>query len=511
MFSRINSGGLEGINGYLVQVEADAGDGLPDFSMVGYLATQVREAQDRVKAAIKNSGFYLSPMKVTLNLSPANLKKEGTAYDLPIALAVLGAYGFLDLFPYRDCAFIGELGLDGSVKEVTGILPLVISLRECGIRRFFLPAGNVEEGYAVDDVDIIAVRSLVELTEQMKRPQNIRSALRKTLDPYHSPVSYPVDFSEICGQHAARRATEIAVAGRHNILYIGPPGSGKSMIAQRIPTVMPDLTKEEQIEVAKVYSVCGMFRSGNCLTRIRPFRSPHHTISPQALAGGGKIPCPGEISLASRGVLFLDELPEFRRRTLEILRQPMEEHKVTISRMQGTCSFPADFMLAAAMNPCPCGHFPDRSRCSCNELQVKRYLNKISGPLLDRIDICVEAAPVSYAQLREKGKNESSAAIRKRIIRAHEIQKKRFEGTGKLFNSEMTAGDVSRFCAVDRTGEIFLKKIFSQYTLSARGCSRILKVSRTIADLDGSESIRKIHLTEAFGYRSLEERYWGRG
>lgn len=511
MFSKVNSAGLRGMEGYLVQVEADAGDGLPDFSMVGYLAAEVREAGDRVRTAIKNSGLRLPPKKVTLNLSPANVRKDGTVFDLPIALAVLGAYDVVRLSGMENWAFLGELGLDGSVKPVRGVLPMAAALWEAGIRRCFVPGDNVAEGLAVEGMELVAVQSLRQMVGLLKQPEAIRTAVRSAEEGETGPGVFAVDFSEVSGQLLVRRATEVAVAGQHNILYIGPPGSGKSMVAQRIPTIMPSMSREERMEVSKVYSVCGMLPPGRALMETRPFRSPHHTISPQAMAGGGRIPGPGEISLASRGVLFLDELAEFQRGALEILRQPLEEHRIQVSRVHGVYEFPANFMLAAATNPCPCGYYPDKNRCSCNEQQVKRYLGRISRPLLDRIDICVEAAPVTYEEIRGYGENESSRDIRERVERAREIQRRRFAGTSLFFNSEMGQRELRRYCGLDEEGEDFLKRMFGKLGLSARGCNRVLRVARTIADLDGETAILRRHLAEAVSYRDLEERYWGRG
>lgn len=511
MFSKVYSGGLYGLEGYRVQVEADISDGLPGFHMVGYLASEVREAEDRVRTAMKNSGFLLPPMRVTVNLSPADIRKDGTGFDLPIAIAVLSAYGIVKPMILKDAAFLGELGLDGQVKPIKGVLPLVSKLQSQGIRRCYLPAGNAAEGLTVEQMEIVPVRSLRTLAEALNEPEKLVPEIRREDDSLIYSGSYSVDFKEVSGQQLARRATEIAVAGQHNILYLGPPGSGKSMIAQRIPTIMPDMSPEEQLELSKIYSVCGMLPPGKALAGTRPFRAPHHTVSPQALTGGGRIPKPGEISLASRGVLFLDELPEFRKASLEILRQPLEEHKVMISRVWGAYEFPAQFMLAAAMNPCPCGYYPDRNRCSCTSGQVQKYLGKISRPLLDRIDICVEVSPVTYEDIRCMEDNESSASIRSRVERAREAQKKRFAKLPIFFNSEMKNREIRKYCALGQEEEEFLKRIFGSMQLTARGCHKILKVARTIADLDSAERITKCHLSEAIGYRELEHKYWRGG
>lgn len=513
VFGKVYSGGLQGIEGYVVQVEADVSDGLPGFHMVGYLSSEVREAEERVRTAIKNSGFRLPAKKVTVNLSPANVRKEGTACDLSVAVAVLVAHGIVPPEALRGSAFLGELGLDGSVKPVRGVLSMVMAMEEAGIVRCFLPEENVGEGLAVEAVEIVRLCSLKELVGLLNNERHIPR--ERLYGQEEKNTEYMVDFSEVNGQKLIRRATEVAVAGRHNILYIGPPGSGKSMIAQRIPTIMPELSREEQLEVSKVYSICGMLPEGRALLTSRPFRSPHHTISIQALTGGGRVPRPGEISLASTGVLFLDELSEFQKRTLETLRQPLEEQKITVSRARGSFDFPAQFMLAAATNPCPCGFYPDRSRCSCTDMQVRRYLGKISRPLLDRIDICVEAAPISYQDIRQDGENESSAVIRGRIEQARLIQQARFqeEGSqneGSYFNSRMKNREIRKYCQLKPEDEAFFQEVFTRMRMSARGCHKILKVARTIADLAGEDRIRREHLSEAVSYRSLEEKYWGK-
>lgn len=508
LFSKVYSGGLRGIDGYVVQVEADVSDGLPGFYMVGSLASEVREAEERVRTAMRNVGFHLSARKITVNLSPANVRKEGTACDLPVAIAVLAAYGIVMPSGLKQTGFLGELGLDGKIKPVRGVLSMVLAMAEKGLERCFLPEENVAEGMAADCMEIVKIRNLQEVVELLNEPDRI--CFERASDLSGVQTAYGVDFCEVNGQKLMRRATEVAVAGGHNLLYIGPPGSGKSMMARRIPTIMPELSREEQLEVSKVYSICGMLPEGHALVGTRPYRAPHHTISAQALTGGGIWPKPGEISLASRGVLFLDELPEFEKKTLEILRQPLEEHSVTVVRVNGSFTFPAHFMLTAALNPCPCGYYPDRSRCSCTKQQVRRYLGRISRPLLDRIDICVEAAPVTYRDIRINQKNESSAAIRARIEQARAIQRERYAGSSIYTNSEMGIREIRRFCGLKEEEERFLQQIFARLGLSARGCHKILKVARTLADLEGKEQIERTHLREAAGYRDLQERYWGK-
>lgn len=508
MFSKVYSGGLRGIDGYVVQVEADVSDGLPGFYMVGSLASEVKEAEERVRTAMRNSGFPLSSRKVTVNLSPANVRKEGTGCDLPVAIAVLAACGVVMQPGLKQTGFLGELGLDGRIKPVRGVLSMVLAMAEKGLKRCFLPEENVAEGLAADCMDIIKIQNLQDVIELLNDPEKICG--ESATGNMRAQTAYGVDFSEINGQKLMRRATEVAVAGGHNLLYIGPPGSGKSMMARRIPTIMPELSREEQMEVSKIYSICGLLPAGHALVGTRPYRAPHHTISAQALTGGGKWPRPGEISLASRGVLFLDELPEFQKKTLEILRQPLEEHCVTVSRVSGSFTFPAHFMLAAALNPCPCGYYPDRTRCSCTKQQVQRYLGRVSRPLLDRMDICVEAAPVTYRDIRTDQVNESSEQIRARVRRARQIQRARYADSGIYTNSEMGIRQIRRFCSLREDDEAFLQQIFSRLGLSARGCHKILKVARTLADLEGKEQIDRTHLREAAGYRDLQERYWGK-
>lgn len=509
MFSKVNSAGILGVKGYLITVEVDVSDGLPGYSMVGYLASEVKEAQDRVRTALKNSGYRLQSKKVTVNLSPADIRKEGTAFDLPIAIAVLSSYGIVNIDSLSDAAIVGELGLDGSIKPIYGTLSIVSAVKERGCRRCFLPKENVREGIVVQGIDIIGVGSIRELVSMVLCPTFIRPVNYNSEEQADESDSYHKDYSDVNGQLLMKRATEISVAGMHNILYIGPAGTGKTMIAQRIPTIMPSLSREENIEISKIYSISGLLSPDKPLLTKRPFRSPHHTISPQALAGGGRIPRPGEISLASGGVLFLDEFPEFHKSTLEILRQPLEEHKIIISRVYGTIEYPAEIMVAAAMNPCCCGFYPDRSRCNCTQAQVKRYLGRISKPLLDRIDICVEALPITYDEMHQQSNNESSYEIRKRIEKARDIQKIRYSDHGILFNSRMNGQEIKEFCGLHKKEEEFLKKVFDNMGLSARAYGKILKVARTIADLSGEDQIKKEHLAEAIGFRCLEKKYWG--
>lgn len=510
MFVKVNSAGICGIRGRIVSTEADVGDGLPGFNMVGYLASEVKEAQDRVRTALKNSGFRLPARKVTLNLSPADLRKEGTAFDLPIALAVLGAYGLADVGRVGDSLVVGELGLDGSVKPVGGIMSMVIAAREAGITRCFLPRENVSEGLVVENVEIVGVSSLSHLAAMLSDPAAISPAgVSGEGLGERTREHYDVDYREVNGQQFLRRAAEVAAAGMHNLLFCGPAGTGKTMIARRLPTILPSLSREENIEISRIYSICGQLPAGQPLLNRRPFRCPHHTVTPQALTGGGRPVRPGELSLATGGVLFLDELTLFRKSAVEILRQPLEEQRVIVNRVRGAYEFPADFMLCAAMNLCPCGYFPDRSRCRCTPAQVRQYMGRVSRPIMERFDICAEAAPVRYEELRQTaGDNESSEAIRARVEGAREVQAERFTGTGVRFNSRMGKGELEQFCRLGAEAERFLEQVYRTRGMSARTCHKVLRVARTIADLEGSEAVCKRHLAEAVGYRALEEKIW---
>lgn len=507
MFSKVYGIGLQGVEGHLVHVEVDVSDGLPSFVMVGVLAPEVREAQDRVRTALKNAGFRFTPKKVTVNLSPADIRKNGTGFDLPVAAAVLGAYGQIDWRFLEDAVLLGELGLDGQVKAVRGVLPMVMAAKACGKKVCYLPQDNEREGSVIPDIRIVGVRDIRQLVEIIHR-REFPGKEDSVISEYELTEQYQVDYDEVQGQHLMRRATEVAVAGRHNLMYIGSAGTGKTMIAERIPTIMPSCTLEEQLEISKVYSICGLLSKEQPFVNSRPFRSPHHSVTAQALTGGGRNPIPGEMSLASEGVLFLDELPEFSRYAIEVMRQPLESHRVVLSRVSGRYEFPADFMLVAALNPCPCGHYPDRSRCMCSDAQIRHYLGKISKPILDRIDICVEAAPVTYDDLRSTRKGESSAAIRRRVERVREIQKERFKDSSIRCNSQMNSQQIRRYCCLEPQEERFFKDLYQKKGFSARAYSKILKVARTIADLDESEQIMHKHLCEAIGYRSLEEKYW---
>lgn len=509
MFTQINSGGIRAVQGHIVSVEADVSSGLPSFSISGQLATEVKESQERVRTALRNSGFRLPAKRVTVNLSPAGIRKGGTAYDLPIAVAVLGAFGQMDTGILKDSLVIGELGLDGRVKPVNGVLPLVDAARDYGLVRCFIPYGNVREGRVIEGMEIVGVDSLAQMADMLRNPASIHPSELMPEETWEE-VPWQVDFKEVNGQRVLRRAAEIAAAGMHGLLFSGSAGTGKTMVARRIPTILPDLTREEDIEISKIYSICGMLPAGRPLLSSRPFRSPHHTITPLALTGGGGLVRPGELSLASGGVLFLDELPHFEKAAIDILRQPLEERKVTVTRVHGSYDFPADFMIVAAMNFCPCGFYPDRSRCNCSETQIQRYLGRISRPILERFDICAEAAPVTFEELNQDvSANEDSASIRKRVEAARQIQLKRFIGTGIRFNSRMGVRDVTRYCRLKPDDHLFLKTVYESKGLSARRYHKALKVARTIADLAGSTSVKREHLSEALGYGMLEDRIWG--
>lgn len=507
MIGKVYSGGIHGVQGFVVSVEADVSDGLPGMIMVGSLAASVREAQDRVRTALKNSGFRLPAKKITVNLSPADLRKAGTGYDTAIALAVLKGYGVIGDAGFEDSIFVGELGLGGEIKPVRGIMAMVDEAAACGFKRCFLPEENAREGAVISGIEVAGVSSLRELAEMMEGEREISYC--RWSPPKVRETVYGMDFKEVSGQGLLRRATEVAVAGMHNILYVGAAGTGKTMVARRIPTIMPSMTMEEAIQVSKIYSICGLLPGEQPVTGKRPFRSPHHSITAQALIGGGRIPRPGEVSLSSNGVIFLDELAEFPPHILDLLRQPLEERRVTVARLGGVCEFPANCMLAAAMNPCRCGFYPDRSRCRCTEGQVRQYLGKISKPFLDRMDICVEAAPVSYTDMRG-GESECSAAIRERVERARERQAGRFKGQGIHFNAQMRREQLMEYCRLGENEEEYVSRIYEKMGLSPRGYERLLKVARTVADLAGETDIGKNHLSEAAAYRSLEEKYWGR-
>ncbi len=509
MFSKAYSAAVHGIDGLIVSVEADVSDGLPIFDMVGYLGSEVKEARERVRIALKNSGYLLPAKRITVNLSPADIRKEGTAFDLPVALAILTAFGHLPEENLKDFLIIGELSLNGKVNKVNGVLPLVYSAKQQGFTKCIVPKENAKEGAVVEGMLTFGVSTLKEAMEHLQEKANLQPEsidLSTMLGQIHKEDT--MDFAEVAGQKAAKRAIEIAASGMHNILMIGPPGSGKSMLAKRIPTIMPELSFEESMEISKIYSIAGLLGQKPVIDR-RPFRNPHHTITTTALVGGGIIPKPGEISLSHLGVLFLDELLEFQKNTIEVLRQPLEDKAVTISRLNASYHYPAGFMLVAAMNPCSCGYYPDRNRCNCTVNQVKRYLGRISNPLLDRFDICIEALQMNYKELQGQENQETSLDIRKRVCIAREIQLERYRGQNIYFNSELTPKTIKKYCKLEAKEQALLEEAFVRMNLSARAYHRILKVARTIADLEQSERISTKHISEAICYRSLDQKYWG--
>lgn len=509
MFSCSYSAVLTGMEANIIKVEADVSDGLPMFSLVGYLSAEAKEAKDRVRISIKNSGFKIPVKKIIINLSPADIRKEGTVFDLAVAVSVLTAFGYILKGKLEKIMLIGELSLDGTVHCVSGVLPMVYQAKREGFHTCIVPKENAKEGAMVEGIDVIGISSLREVVSYFREekkiiPTKVDTKVIKSIER----KKVQLNFSDVVGQESIKRVIEIAVAGMHNLLMTGPTGVGKTMLAKRIASIMPKMTFEESMEVSKIYSVAGLLEKEDTFVLQRPFRAPHHSITANALVGGGRVPRPGEISLAHRGVLFLDELTEFGKDIMGLLRQPLEEGYINISRLNGNYQYPSDFMLIAAMNPCNCGYYPDRLRCNCSINQVKRYLGKISRALLDRIDMFTEIFEVEYKEMQGERRGESSEAIRKRIESARKIQRARYRKEGILFNSQLDGTNIRKYCDMGKEEEKLMEQAFQKYNLSARGYHKILKVARTIADLDGEEKIKVSHLSEAVCYRSIDKKYW---